>query len=210
MRTVEMEALSLSAEEEDTETLSSGPALPALSWQRTALLIAAGGAVGGVLRELITLAMPTISTPTLIELPRGTLLVNVLGCVGLGLLTGLLEKRPDLPRWMRPLLGIGLLEGFTIYSGLVLEGSAMIGAGFPALAFMYGAITAFGAVFGVVLGIGLASLIHRRTVRRRPRRTGSVAATGGVSVMGADTPAEVEPHRTLSSSTPSETPEEER
>lgn len=165
MRTVEMEAVSVTAEEEDSETLSSGPGLPPLSWQRTMLLVACGGVAGGVLRELFTLLMPTIQTPTLIEVPRSTLLVNVLGCVGLGILTGLLEHQPDAPRWMRPLLGIGFLEGFTIYSGVVLEGSAMIGADFPALAFMYGAITVFGAIGGVLLGLGLAALLHRRGIR---------------------------------------------
>ncbi|WP_343068549.1 CrcB family protein [Brachybacterium halotolerans] len=165
MRTVEMEAVSVTAEEEDAETLTSGPGLPPLSWQRTMLLVACGGVAGGVLRELLTLLMPTIQTPTLIEVPRSTLLVNVLGCVGLGILTGLLERQPDAPRWMRPLLGIGFLEGFTIYSGVVLEGSAMIGADFPALAFVYGAITLFGAICGVLLGLGLAGLLHRRGIR---------------------------------------------
>lgn len=176
MRTVEMEAVSVTAEEEDGETLSSGPGLPPLSWQRTMLLVACGGVAGGVLRELFTLLMPTIQTPTLIEVPRSTLLVNVLGCVGLGILTGLLERQPDAPRWMRPLLGIGFLEGFTIYSGVVLEGSAMIGADFPALAFVYGAITLFGAICGVLLGLGLAGLLHRRGIRLGERLFGGVRA----------------------------------
>jgi CrcB protein len=197
MRTVEMEALSVTAEEEDTETLSSGAVRPPLTWWRTMLLVAAGGTAGGLLRELVMLLMPTISTPTLIEFPRSTLLVNVVGCVGLGVLTGILERTPDAPRWARPLLGIGLLEGFTIYSGVVLEGSAMIGADFPALAFMYGAITVFGALLGVVLGLVLARPIHRRLARRRP---------GVAPSSGADQPAlphppdEIEPLETLSSS----------
>lgn len=185
MRTVEMEAVSVTAEEEDGETLSSGPGLPALSWQRTLLLVACGGVAGGVLRELLTLLMPTIQTPTLIEVPRSTLLVNVLGCVGLGILTGLLERQPDAPRWMRPLLGIGFLEGFTIYSGVVLEGSAMIGADFPALAFMYGALTLFGAIGGVLLGLGLAGLLHRRGIRIGG---GFLHARGGARPSGASRP----------------------
>jgi CrcB protein len=185
MRTVEMEAVSVTAEEEDGETLSSGPGLPALSWQRTLLLVACGGVAGGVLRELLTLLMPTIQTPTLIEVPRSTLLVNVLGCVGLGILTGLLERQPDAPRWMRPLLGIGFLEGFTIYSGVVLEGSAMIGADFPALAFMYGALTLFGAIGGILLGLGLAGLLHRRGIRIGG---GFRHARGGARPSGASRP----------------------
>ncbi|UQN31572.1 fluoride efflux transporter FluC [Brachybacterium kimchii] len=187
MRTVEMEAVSVTAEEEDSETLSSGPGLPPLSWQRTLLLVACGGVAGGVLRELFTLLMPTIQTPTLIEVPRSTLLVNVLGCVGLGILTGLLERQPDAPRWMRPLLGIGFLEGFTIYSGVVLEGSAMIGADFPALAFVYGAITVFGAIGGVLLGLGLAALLHRRGIRLGGRPFGGARA--------AHTPVPARSHR---------------
>lgn len=213
MRTVEMEAVSVTAEEDDAETLSSGPGLPPMSWQRTILLVACGGVAGGTLRELITLLMPTIQTPTLIEVPRSTLLVNVVGCVGLGILTGLLERQPDAPRWMRPLLGIGFLEGFTIYSGVVLEGSAMIGADFPALAFMYGVLTLFGAVCGILLGLGLAGILHRRGIRvggRTPRarngadapRPGTDASQHPAPAPPLDDPGDAEAHTTLSSARP--------
>lgn len=153
MHTVEMEALGLSDLLEAELSFGSGPVRKPLPMWKIALLVALGGAIGAMARQGIALAMPTLTTPTLIELPRATLLVNVLGCMGLGVLTGILEKRPETPQWVHPLVGAGLLGGFTTFSAVVLESSAMMGANFPALSFAYGVTTALGAIGGAVAGL---------------------------------------------------------
>lgn len=143
----------------DSETLGSGPVRARLTWWQTALLVAAGGALGGFLRFTLSVLAPTVTTPTLVEVPWATFWVNLLGCLALGGLYGALEVRSG-RSWMRPLLGTGLCGGFTTFSAVVLEGSAMIGADFPLLALSYGAATLVlclgGLILGMILGRRLA------------------------------------------------------
>src|SRR5690625_1974791 len=103
MRTAEMAALRFSDLQEDDPT-DRGPSRTRLSTWQTALLVAAGGGVGAALRLIVSLSMPAVTTPTLVEVPWATLWVNLIGCLGLGALVGALEIRPGRP-WMRPLLG---------------------------------------------------------------------------------------------------------
>lgn len=136
----------------ESDTLDSGPIPRALAPWRAALLVAAGGALGAMLRFALTVLVPTVTTPTLVELPWATLWVNLLGCLGLGLLNGVLEVRAARP-WLHPLLGTGLCGGFTTFATVVLEGSAMIGADFPVLAMTYTALTIAVCLSGIVLGL---------------------------------------------------------
>ena len=96
MHTVEMDALRLE-DSTEAETLSSGPPRTPLPSRQVVLLVAAGGALGALLRFLLSAAVPILATPTLVELPWATLLANVLGCLGLGALVGVLEVRPGRP-----------------------------------------------------------------------------------------------------------------
>lgn len=153
MHTVELAAVHLE-DVIDSETLGSGPARARLTWWQTALLVAAGGALGGFLRFTLSVLSPTVTTPTLVELPWATFGVNLLGCLALGGLNGALEVRAG-RSWMQPLLGTGLCGGFTTFSAVVLEGSAMIGADFPLLALSYGAATVVLCLGGLILGLVL-------------------------------------------------------
>src|SRR5690625_7851530 len=94
MRTAEMAALRFSDLQEDDPT-DRGPSRPRLSTWQTALLVAAGGGVGAALRLIVTLSMPAVTTPTLVEVPWATLWVNLIGCLGLGALVGALEIRSE-------------------------------------------------------------------------------------------------------------------
>ena len=149
----------------DGDTLGSGPVQARLTPRRVALLVAVGGAIGSLLRFVLAVLAPTVSTPTLVELPWSTLWANVLGCLALGVLTGALEVRPGRP-WMQPLLGTGLCGGFTTTSMAVLEGAAMIGADFPTQAFTYALLTVFVCLGAVVGGIFAGRrLAHRAAAR---------------------------------------------
>ncbi|MDN5599663.1 MAG: fluoride efflux transporter FluC [Brachybacterium sp.] len=165
MQTVEMAALRYE-EVIESETLDSGPVHhESVPW-RVALLVAAGGALGAMLRFGLTVLAPTVTTPTLVELPWATLGVNLLGCLGLGLLNGMLEVRAHRP-WLQPLLGTGLCGGFTSFSSVVLEGSAMIGADFPVLAMTYTLATVIVCLAGIVLGLLGGRRLARRQLARR-------------------------------------------
>ena len=52
----------------------------------------------------------------ILSLPAGTLTVNILGCLFIGLLGGLSESRNLLSQEARALLLIGVLGGFTTFS----------------------------------------------------------------------------------------------
>lgn len=167
MQTVEMAAL----RHEDvivSDTLGSGPVPMRLAPGTAALLVAAGGALGALLRFGLILLAPTVTTPTLVELPWTTLGVNLLGCLALGALSGVLEVRPGRP-WMQPLLGTGLCGGFTTFSTVVLDGSAIIGADFPVLALTYAGLTVLLCLGAVVAGlVGGRRLALRGSGRAAP------------------------------------------
>jgi CrcB protein len=77
------------------------------------LFVAAGGAAGSALRYLVSLAMAP-SEPG--KFPVHTLIVNVAGCLLMGLLAPLLMSRTGLPDGVRLLVTTGLLGGLTTYS----------------------------------------------------------------------------------------------
>lgn len=160
MHTVEMAALVVEPEDEH-DVLGSGPVPEQLARWRIAALVAAGGAIGAIARWVLGLIEPSTTTPTLIELPLATLAVNVVGCLLLGVLTGEIEVRGPVRAWVRPFAGPGLCGGFTTMSTLVLEGSAMVGAGFSMLAAIYGIVTLILSFAATALGLALGTRIGR-------------------------------------------------
>lgn len=81
------------------------------------LYIAAGGAVGAVLRYAVSGLAHRVFGPTF---PWGTLAVNVAGAFVLGLLWALSERVPFPPR-VAPFLFVGVLGAFTTFSTYSLE-----------------------------------------------------------------------------------------
>ena len=77
------------------------------------------------------------------ELPLGTLTVNVIGSLALGLLTGLAVTGDTLL-----LVGTGFLGAFTTFSTWMVETEWLAGRGRPVLALAY---------IGLSLGLGLAA-----------------------------------------------------
>lgn len=169
MQTAELAALTF---EVDEEILGSGPVRPPLRLLPTAGLVAAGGAVGSLLRFALQLIFPSTTTLTLIELPWGTLLANILGCLAIGVFAGYLEEQPDIPRWVRPAIVVGLLGGFTTFSSVILEGTAMLGANFSRVALTYAMVTVISALTGIISGITIGRVTAR--VRSRYRTPGGV------------------------------------
>lgn len=88
------------------------------------LLVAAGGGVGAVARYAVGAWSLRRFGP---GVPLGTLAVNVLGGLFMGLLVGWLALRggEGAERW-RLLLGVGVLGGFTTFSAFSLETALML------------------------------------------------------------------------------------
>ena len=89
------------------------------SYLSQVVLVGLGGAVGSSLRFMVSGwvhgAIPFSA------FPYGTLVVNVLGCLGIGLLGGLSDLRQMLDPAQRLFLLIGVLGGFTTFSTFAYE-----------------------------------------------------------------------------------------
>jgi CrcB protein len=84
------------------------------------LLVGVGGFIGSALRYaisgLVHRAIPFSG------FPYGTLVVNLAGCLAIGLLAGLAESRQVIGPELRVFLFLGLLGGFTTFSTFAYEG----------------------------------------------------------------------------------------
>ena len=124
-------------------------------------VVAVGGAVGALLRHALTTAFPDVSG----GFPWTVLAVNVVGCALLAALpaSAVVRRHPLLS----PLLGAGVLGGFTTLSAYGEQARALAAGGHDALAAAY------------VLGTLAACLVAVRTVRRlapAPRAPGQEEA----------------------------------
>ncbi len=139
-----------------------GPAWHAVAARRDVLaVIALGGAVGAGLRYGVSEALPRASG----EFPWATLLVNLSGCLALGaLIVVLLATRPA-SRYLRPLLGVGVLGGYTTFSAYALEARDLLAGGHAGTAAVYLLGSVAGGLVAVQLGLlagGLALSVARR------------------------------------------------
>jgi CrcB protein len=93
--------------------------MPSLPRPLDLLLVALGSGAGGVARYLLGgwIAQRTSAA----GLPWGTLVVNVSGCLLIGLIAGVLAERPGAWVGWRPLLIIGFLGGYTTFSTLMFD-----------------------------------------------------------------------------------------
>jgi CrcB protein len=82
------------------------------------LWLAAGGAAGTLLRYAVS---GWIMRATGGTFPWGTLAINAAGCLGIGVLAGLLDRGGLLSTVLRMSLMVGVLGGFTTFSSFGLE-----------------------------------------------------------------------------------------
>jgi CrcB protein len=83
------------------------------------LLAGLGGMIGSILRYLLNTAVyHWLDYPSF---PYGTFIVNIAGCLVIGILGGLAEFREAFTPELRVFVFIGLLGGFTTFSSFGLE-----------------------------------------------------------------------------------------
>jgi len=112
---------------------------------RNVLIIGTGGAIGAVLRYLVIFS--TQSFKEKLPLPLGTLLVNVCGCLLIGILATLAESGQVLTPESRNFLIVGILGAFTTFSTFGYESITLLNKG--NLLHFFGNLTA-----QLVLGLG--------------------------------------------------------
>ena len=86
------------------------------------LLVFLGGGLGSSLRYLVASAMNQYSK----VLPLGTLTVNMLGCLLIGLILGYAQKENTLTSNQTLLLATGFCGGFTTFSAFANENLELI------------------------------------------------------------------------------------
>lgn len=89
-----------------------------------AVVVGAGGFIGAICR--FGLSGLIQRNAALAAFPYGTLLVNMLGCLLIGIIAGLVESRQMFGPDFRRFVLIGVLGGFTTYSTFGAETFAML------------------------------------------------------------------------------------
>lgn len=117
------------------------------------LLVMLGGAIGAGFRYHIQSVALEQMGP---GFPWGTLIINLLGGLLVGVLAGMAvnENALDRPLWM--FIGVGVLGGFTTFSAFSLDIFAMIERSQIALAAAYALASVAGSVVALFLGFWLA------------------------------------------------------
>ena len=113
------------------------------------LYVMVGGAVGSGARYLTGRAMLSLLGA---DYPFGTLAVNLIGGLLMGVLVGVLARNTASETW-RLLLGVGVLGGFTTFSAFSLDVVAMIERGAIGVAFGYVLVSVIGSVAALFAGL---------------------------------------------------------
>lgn len=114
--------------------------------------VSAGGIVGTLLR-FATANWVSAHWPRQFYL--GTLAVNLVGCLLIGLLYGLFLHRPLVPAELRAGLIVGFLGGLTTFSSFSLDTVRLLESGQAPLAFGYAAASVLGGLLATWAGLYL-------------------------------------------------------
>lgn len=114
--------------------------------------VSAGGIAGTLLR-FATANWVSAHWPRHFYL--GTLAVNVIGCLLIGLLYGLFLQRPLVPVELRAGLIVGFLGGLTTFSSFSLDTVRLLESGQAPLAFGYAAASVLGGLLATWAGLYL-------------------------------------------------------
>lgn len=114
--------------------------------------VSAGGIAGTLLR-FATANWVSAHWPRHFYL--GTLAVNLIGCLLIGLLYGLFLHRPLVPVELRAGLIVGFLGGLTTFSSFSLDTVRLLESGQAPLAFGYAALSVLGGLLATWAGLSL-------------------------------------------------------
>jgi CrcB protein len=104
-------------------------------------VIAAGGGLGAVARHYLATVVTTRAAAWT-AFPAGTMTVNVMGCLVVGLVIGATTRAPLSPE-VRAFLTVGVLGGFTTFSAFGADTLVLVqnGATPVALAYVIASVT---------------------------------------------------------------------
>ena len=123
------------------------------------ILVGAGGFIGSIARYLLSgwVLHHTLGG----KFPWSTFVVNVLGCLLIGVLSGMIERLEWFTPQMRLLLLTGLLGGFTTFSAFGLETVFLLRRGEVLIAVAYALSSVAVCVTAVWVGLRMIELLPR-------------------------------------------------
>lgn len=120
------------------------------------LFVGIGGFIGASLRYLISVNSAKLFGT---RLPYGTLIVNVLGAILIGLIIELSLTKSLIPSNLKLFLTTGIMGGLTTFSTFSYETIGLFSAGSSMLATLNIGLNLFLSLSGVVLGQLIARMI---------------------------------------------------
>lgn len=120
---------------------------------KTILLIGSGGFIGSIARYGLNLLVHKIVSTTF---PLGILLVNIIGCLAIGLIYGMANKAGWLTNDWKAFLAIGICGGFTTFSSFSYDNIKLLQSGQLLQAFLYIAASLIIGLLMTWIGILLA------------------------------------------------------
>jgi CrcB protein len=120
------------------------------------LLVAAGGALGSVLRYLVGLWTLRSFGPSF---PWGTLTVNITGSFLIGVFAEMIARKFGASAEMRVFLITGILGGYTTFSAFSLDAITLFERGEPVTALIYVASSVLLSAVAVFAGLALMRTI---------------------------------------------------
>lgn len=121
----------------------------------TIIAVASGGALGAISRLLLSTA---VNKTFIHALPLGTLVVNLLGSLLIGILFAYFHLNTSLSPHLKTFLITGILGALTTYSTFAIESFFLLESGHYTHAFANMALNLFGTI--LFAGIGYMTLIH--------------------------------------------------
>jgi len=121
----------------------------------TIIAVASGGAIGATLRLLISTAVNKSSIHTL---PFGTLVVNLLGSLLIGILFAYFHLNTTISPQIKTFMITGILGALTTYSTFAIESFFLFESGDYTHAFVNMTLNLFGTI--LFAGLGYTTLIH--------------------------------------------------
>ncbi|MGE0668947.1 MAG: fluoride efflux transporter CrcB [Sphingomonadales bacterium] len=86
------------------------------------LIVFLGAGIGGAMRHGVNIAVTRAVGP---GFPLGIMLINILGCLAMGLIAGWFALRGQASQEFRLLLTTGVLGGFTTFSAFSLDAAVL-------------------------------------------------------------------------------------
>ncbi|MEL1242768.1 fluoride efflux transporter CrcB [Flavobacterium sp. DGU11] len=123
---------------------------------KSILLVGLGGAIGSILRYLSAILVSKYWNQAF---PLATFIINMVGCLLIGLLIAFIEKQPGVSDNFRLLMVTGFCGGYTTYSAFAYENTSLIGSSQSLIAFAYIAASVLVGILFVWVGMYFGRLL---------------------------------------------------